>query len=292
MNWTADYPQGYPGPRCLLLAGYTLSGWRRRFRRHDRLFLSLRGNGAGTTFTSGLSRWAEGWSYAQRDPLGKRATAPFVTMHYSLHSQRLGERVTDAVGLQTKAEYNYRVLQPRKKSPIRMAMRRASNFTPLGLPKDTFISPGQDGQRRRPAATPASRWKMISFPKGKAFTKRGEPVYVRTLRQLHHDTEIDVPLSQRDETIETREYSDGFGRLIQTRNQGEALRFADLSFCGGNTVIQPLSPMGPEERFRNTESPDLDKSPCRGQRLADLRQLREGGREIEPFFFRRAGATC
>jgi RHS repeat-associated protein len=42
-----------------------------------------------------------------------------------------------------------------------------------------------------------------------------------------------VPLPQRDETIETVEYSDGFGRLLQTRTQAEDILFGDLSFGGG-----------------------------------------------------------
>ena len=48
-----------------------------------------------------------------------------------------------------------------------------------------------------------------------AFADRGQPISVRTIRQVHHDTETDVPLPQRDETITTVEYSDGFGRLLQ-----------------------------------------------------------------------------
>src|SRR5262249_61983603 len=63
------------------------------------------------------------------------------------------------------------------------------------------------------------------------------PVFVRTIRQVHHDTETDIPLPERDETIETREYSDGFGRLLQTRTQAEAVRFGDDTFGGGDSVL-------------------------------------------------------
>ena len=47
------------------------------------------------------------------------------------------------------------------------------------------------------------------------------PVYVRTIRYTHHDTELDVPLPEHDDTIITVEYSDGFERLLQTRTQAE-----------------------------------------------------------------------
>ena len=44
-------------------------------------------------------------------------------------------------------------------------------------------------------------------------------------------------LPERDETITTVEYSDGFGRLLQTRTQGEEVRFGDEHFGGGETLL-------------------------------------------------------
>jgi RHS repeat-associated protein len=55
----------------------------------------------------------------------------------------------------------------------------------------------------------------------------GQPISVRTIQRVHHINETDVPLSERDETIETVEYSDGFGRLLQTRIQAEDVLFGD-----------------------------------------------------------------
>ncbi len=71
------------------------------------------------------------------------------------------------------------------------------------------------------------------------------PIFVRAIRQLHHDTEPDVPLAERDETITTVEYSDGFGRLLQTRTQGEAVRFGDEHFGGGESVLPASQSDGP-----------------------------------------------
>jgi hypothetical protein len=62
------------------------------------------------------------------------------------------------------------------------------------------------------------------------FENDHRPVFVRTIRHVHHDTETDIPLPERDETIETSEYSDGFGRLLQTRTQAEDTFFGDQTF--------------------------------------------------------------
>jgi len=161
---------------------------------------------------------------AKRDPLGRDTTVSYDD--YDL----LPIEVTDSVGLQTKAEYNYRVLQPRKVTDSNGNQTRI-NITPLGLPKDTRIlgKTGSEGDQQRPCIT--MEYDFL------AFARRGKPVYVRTVRQLHHDTETDVPLPQRDDAIETREYYDGFGRLLQTRAQAEDLRFGHAVFGGGEVVL-------------------------------------------------------
>ena len=64
-----------------------------------------------------------------------------------------------------------------------------------------------------------------------------QPIFVRSIRHTHHETELDVPLPERDETITTVEYSDGFGRLLQTRTQGEEVCFGDEYFGGGESVL-------------------------------------------------------
>ena len=63
---------------------------------------------------------------------------------------------------------------------------------------------------------------------------------MRSIRRVHHDSETDVPAEQRDETIVSIEYSDGFGRLLQTRAQAEDTLFGDPVFGGG--VIVPTNP--------------------------------------------------
>ena len=160
----------------------------------------------------------------QRDPLGRDTTVSYDA--YDL----LPTQVTDAVGLQTQAAYNYRVLQPHEVTDPN-GNRTRVNFTPVGLPRDTSLlgKLNSEGDQQRPSVT--MEYDLL------AFSQRKEPVYVRTLRHLHHDTEIDVSLPERDQIIETREYSDGFGRLLQTRTQGEDVRFGHAVFGGGEAVL-------------------------------------------------------
>ena len=82
---------------------------------------------------------------------------------------------------------------------------------------------------------------FLAFENSPVTTRR--PIFTRTLRQVHHDSEIDVPLPERDETIETVEYTDGFGRLLQTRSQGEDMRFGDPIF-GGQVLPKDELPAG------------------------------------------------
>src|SRR5262249_30167729 len=51
------------------------------------------------------------------------------------------------------------------------------------------------------------------------------PVYVHTVRRCHHVNDADVALAERGETIEKREFSDGFGRSLQTRTLAEDVLF-------------------------------------------------------------------
>ena len=148
----------------------------------------------------------------QHDPLGRRTIIAYD--RYEL----LPERVIDPLGLKTEASYDYRVLQPERAVDANLNSRRF-RFTPLGLLRATLVQGKTnvaEGDRERPGVE-------LSYDL-LAFSERRQPVSVRTKQYQHHDNDTDVPLPQRDETIETAEYSDGFGRLLQTRVQSEDIR--------------------------------------------------------------------
>ena len=123
----------------------------------------------------------------------------------------------------------------RAKSPTRTATRAAFTFSPLGLLESTFVRGKNptEGDQDRPSVR--MEYGFLAFENSPPASR--QPIFVRTIRQIHHDTELDVPLPERDETITTVEYSDGFGRLLQTRTQGEEVRFGDEHFGGGEAVL-------------------------------------------------------
>ncbi|SHF57127.1 RHS repeat-associated core domain-containing protein [Fodinibius roseus] len=157
---------------------------------------------------------------AVRDPLGNETTIGYDAFDL------LPVKVKDPAGLITKANYDYRTMQPRLVTGPNQN-RTAFTFTPLGQLESKAVM-GKEGEDTGDTPeTPGTRLKY-DF---RAFIERGEPVSVRTTKRVHHarDTDTENP----EETIETVEYSDGFGRLLQTRSRGEDVRFGDEAFGGG-----------------------------------------------------------
>ena len=239
MNPTSEYPADFVN-NLPALGGYTYQagGTSSPFARGYFVTAAKRydfHNASGT---------GHGLVLIQRDPLGRETTVSYDA--YDL----LPTQVTDAVGLQTQAAYNYRVLQPHEVTDPNGNRTRVS-FTPVGLPTDTSIlgKLNSEGDQQRPSVT--MEYDLL------AFSQRKEPVYVRTLRHLHHDTEIDVSPPERDQIIETREYSDGFGRLLQTRTQGEDVSFGHAVFGGGEAVLPAKQDDGAGDELvgqQNTDS--------------------------------------
>ena len=238
--WTEDYPQGFRD-QIPAIAGYTFhsgppyeSGFattteRRRYDFHDGP------NGKGLVMV-------------MRDPLGFDTTFAYDQLY-----QLLPVEVTDPVGLKTQAKPNYRVLQPERITDAN-GNHMEFTFTPLGLLETTSVKgKAGEGDQQRPSVV--MDYDFRAFEKSPPDIR--QPIFVRTKRQVHHDTETDIPQPQRDETIETIEYSDGFGRLLQTRTQGEEVRFGDASFGGG--VLPAKQSDGPGGDLIGKENTDPAK---------------------------------
>ena len=133
-----------------------------------------------------------------------------------------------------KADYDYRVLQPDIVTDTN-GNQSLFTFSPLGLLDSSFARGklATEGDQARPSVR--MEFGFLAFEN--SLPGNPQPIFVRTIRSIHHDTELDVPLPERDETITTVEYSDGFGRLLQTRTQGEEVRFGDEHFGGGESVL-------------------------------------------------------
>jgi hypothetical protein len=211
-NWSADYPDEF---RTLLPAragyvyhtggdyatGYFAVTKQQRYDFHDD------------------PRNGRGLVKATRDPLGRETTVGFD--EFAL----LPTVVTDPVGLITTAVYDYRVLQPKEVTDPN-GNRSAFTFTPLGLLESTIVM-GKLGENAGDTLEVPGSLLLYDFH---AFARDGEPISVRTIKRVHHVNDTDVPLPERDETIQTVEYSDGFGRLLQTRTQAEDTFFGDQNF--------------------------------------------------------------
>jgi RHS repeat-associated protein len=167
--------------------------------------------------TNGLVH--RGMPRATRDALGHK-----VTIDYDEFAL-LPIQTSDAAGLLTTATYDYRLLQPNLVTdPSRN--RSELRYTPLGLPAASFVR-GKPNAAEGDQNRPSSRFEYDFLAYVNSPPEDRQPVSVRTIRREHHDTEIDVPLPERDTTIDTVEYSDGFGRLLQTRTHAEELTFGD-----------------------------------------------------------------
>ncbi len=168
-----------------------------------------------------------------RDPLGRDATISYDP--YDLFPVE----VTGPTGLTTRASYDYRVMQPAAVIDPN-GNRTACSFTPLGLLERTAAMGKMGENEGDTLETPATRL-VYDFL---AFAEAGQPVSVRTIRRVHHSNDSDVPLPERDETIEMVEYSDGLGRLLQTRSQAEEVSFGDPFFGEAGLPANQAAPVG------------------------------------------------
>lgn len=129
--------------------------------------------------------------------------------------------------LETNAEYDYRTFQANKVIDPNDNIS-VFDFSPLGLLKATaVIGKGTEGDYKAATGTfyerfaPSVRMEYDFF----AFMNEGNPVWVKTIqREQHYQEEENSP------TIEKVEYSDGFGRLLQTRSQAEDVIFGNQTF--------------------------------------------------------------
>jgi RHS repeat-associated protein len=200
----------YHAPGGVYSGGWYVPSGRTRFDYH----------GSGTP---------RGLALAHLDPFDAETL-----IEYDQPYAMLPTAVTNAVGMTTRAVYNYRVLQPQLVTDANGNRARA-DFSPIGLVASTWAM-GKANQNAGDAARPSTvlDYDLTAFIRGKQQDPaRPRPVFVRTLRYTHHDTDPD----DAGEAIESREYSDGFGRVTQIRSQAESLRFGDAIFGGGSTVL-------------------------------------------------------
>ncbi len=212
-KWTAEYPQEFRD-RTPRLAGYTYHPGNDGSEYVPGYFTSAERR--KYDFQDAPNSKGRGIIKVRRDPLGNDTAIVYDV--YAL----LPAEITDAVGLKTTATYDYRVLQPKEVTEPNGNLT-VDSYTPLGLLESTALI-GKNGEGDTPDK-PGTRF-VYGFLE---FISRGQPVFVRTIQRVHHANDVAIPLPERDATIEAIEFSDGFGRLLQTRRQAENVIFDDPS---------------------------------------------------------------
>ena len=224
--WTDEYPDDFRARVPVLLgyrhlseaddagspAGYYIVTTSRAYDFHD----------AGRT--------PRGLCTASRDPLG--AESRFT---YDEHDLLLTNKV-DAAGLVVGASYDARTLRPHAAVDVN-GNSTAVTFSPAGLVTGVFRR-GSDGEGD--ITTPGTRCEYDLF----AFADRRQPVSVRSIRRVYHDTDQSVPDAERSAEVTTVEYSDGFARVLQTRTQAPDTLFGDPVLGSGDLPSAPGSPVG------------------------------------------------
>jgi RHS repeat-associated protein len=131
-------------------------------------------------------------------------------------------RVKDAAELETRADYNYRTLQP---SMVTGPNDNQTNFrhNPVGLLHKTWLvsNDNQGGTEEKPELEYGCDLLLFEHTR----VSEPQPIYVHTIARIYHASSSDPGIPRSDETIESREYSNGFGRLIQKRSHAEDLMF-------------------------------------------------------------------
>ncbi len=181
--------------------GFYAVGTRQRFDVHDH------------------NRVPRGLPVASRDPFGAETS-----IGYDEHDL-LPRSAIDAVGLEVSAVYDLRLLQPRLVTDVN-GNTTSATFSPAGFVTATCVR-GKHGEGDDTLPSVRREYDLM------AFAERGQPASVRTISRVFHDTQTDIPADRRDDEIVSVEYSDGFGRVLQTRGQAEDVLFGDPVFGAG-----------------------------------------------------------
>jgi len=206
---------------------------------------------------------------AMRDSLGHETTIQ--QDKYGL----LPHQVEDPIGLNTNIQYDYRVMQPLQAT---YPNGNASHFryTPLGLVHKQFLvgGDGEGGSEEMPEST-------FTYDFGNYISTRQEltpqPVSVHTIQRIYHARDRGgVSNDGTAHTIESWEYSDGFGRLIQTRIQAEDVIFGEVGEDVG------LPPEASEETMPAVGRHVGDSVVVSGWRVYDNKA--QVIKQYEPFF--------
>jgi RHS repeat-associated protein len=158
----------------------------------------------------------------------------------------LPESVSDAAGMQVRAEYNYRVLQPSRLTDPNGNTTNVRYSAGGLVRKQWLVSRGGSRGGNETSPEVEFEYDLLAYERTRDDTEP-QPIFAHAKQRVWHASD-----NRGDELIEVREYSDGFGRLLQKRAQAEDWVFG----AAGDEVGLPLET-------------GVDPSPAAGQRIAD-----------------------
>lgn len=264
--WTDEYPLAFR-ERTPDLAGY---------RFHDGTGPQARGyfkteNAARYDFHGGGS--SRGLLRARRDPRGNEMAIEHDEFDY------LPARVTDAAGLVRSAEYDPRTLQP-VVGTDQNGNRTAYTYSPLGF-VTSIATMGKAGESVGDTAeVPGAilEYDFFAFMNSPPAERR--PNFVRTTQREHHVQDDEAPPDTKDRTVVKVEFSDGFGRVIQTRKLDQDVLYGDAST--GNGVIPEDPAVAPGPSRGRAAPPGAPHVAVSGLEVFDNKG--QVVRRFEPFF--------
>jgi RHS repeat-associated protein len=176
----------------------------------------------------------------------------------------LATSTTDAAGCSTTATYDYRVMKPREVTDAN-GNRSVVGYTPLGLPAWTARLGKADRSEGDTVQQPGERFEYALTAYDRSLAEGGDPqpMSVSTLRRVDHrwtlvdrentrraaagDSPLDAagmaqlfgPAEHQDHPerfVRSVEYSDGLGRLLQTRTQADDVAVSGVGLPDDPTV--------------------------------------------------------
>ena len=176
----------------------------------------------------------------RRDPMGR-----ITRIRYDGYGL-LPTAITDPVGLACELEHDYRT---GRLSVLRdqNGNRRRIRFTPLGLVAEVYAAGKRGEGAGDPAGAPSTRYRYDLL----AFAERGTPVSIRSEARFRHATDATASPAERARRRVVVEYSDGFGRVLQTRSRAADRAYGDLPSGDG---VLPRDPAAPDPGARAAAS--------------------------------------
>jgi RHS repeat-associated protein len=187
----------------------------------------------------------------------------------------LPDTITDGLGLVTRASYDLRFFRPELVVDSNGTEQRFE-FRGDGLLANTSVrgKTALEGDWSRPSV----RYTYDLF----AFERRAQPTSRRTIRYTGHDGDADLTPDQLADSVETCEYTDGFGRVLQTRARAAEHGFGDGAVADGVLPVDQAAPSSAALSGRRASDPDHPYVIVSGWQIYDNKG--RVVRKYEPFF--------